>query len=552
MKKYIYIAIIALAGVISSCGDDFLRLYPHTDVTTGAPANRDFIDANVTAAYQLMLFDCYADGQWMPVNMFFEALSDNVYTGGADANDQGHLQRAGTFNAHPSIQAVTGWWRIFYPGLKRANEALHAIDNSVMDLSIPQNVTWLADKRAEMLTLRAYYVHWLWKAYGNIPYFTDPWTAEPFVAKQHTFDEIYPILLADLDAAIAETNFPMTRARGGADRGRVHKSFAMMTRARIVMYYKDQSRYTQVLQDMRNIIAQPDYALVTAIPQGAVNFTGRRGSNTGAVAPPTTNHFEWIFLSQDPTVAVFGGGEFSSESIFEVSSSPNNGKTWGNAWQGFGNYSPRFTGPRGAIPDDRFATGWGFLPVREDAYAIFEDADYRKDATVSDWSPRGNFQDTGLWLRKYAPRFGYNVGSGGDRDLNWTNNKRIFRIAEAYLIAAELSYYAGGQGAAQGFLDPVRDRAFRSTTNRVQATLENIMRERRLEFFGEGLRFWDLMRWGQDENGNSLSQTLNTAPPTHLQTRTWEPHRKFLPIPQSEINRVALSLYPLKQNEGYE
>ena len=117
MKKYkIIIIIIALAGFISSCGDDYLKLYPHTDVVAGAPATIDVIEQNITGCYQIMYFDCYANYLWMPVNLFFDGLADDIYTGGEHAGDQPHFQYAALYQATPVVNP-SGWWSIFFAGL---------------------------------------------------------------------------------------------------------------------------------------------------------------------------------------------------------------------------------------------------------------------------------------------------------------------------------------------------------------------------------------------------------------------------------------------------
>jgi hypothetical protein len=395
----------------------------------------------------------------------------------------------------------------------------------------------LAQWRAEILTLRAYYVHWLWKAYGNIPYFDKAWTAEPFIAKQYSFDEIYPIILADLDAAIAEPELRMSDKMG-----RITKSMAMMTKARVVMYYKDQSKYAEVLADMKTIINSGDFSLVTTATQP--NFTGFIAKKPDVSGPSTTNPIEWIFLRE---------GEFCSESIFEVNCVPE-AKSWGNAWAGYGNYTPRFTGARD-IDIAPYAKGWGFCPVNPTTYAALfnEDGDYRKDASAIAFQTAFTYQcKGGLFLKKYIARDGYNEGNQGDRDLNYENNRRIYRIAEAYLNAAELELTAGsGQGAAQPYLDAIRDRAFGDTNHRIPATLNNIKRERHREFFGEGLRFWDLVRWGSDENDRPIKDVLSVTDMDVPISRVWDDTRKFLPISQSEIDKTKGSEFPLKQNDGY-
>jgi len=531
MKKYkITTLIIALAGLLTSCGNDYLTIYPTDKVVAGAPATMDVIQQNVTGAYQLMYFDDYANFQWMPVNMVFDVCTDDVFKGGSDASDQPFLLGIAEFRSTPTLTG-NGWWDIFYSGLKRCNGALNSIETAVnpTDPALPK-------LKAEMLTLRAYYVHWLWKAYGNVPYFDKIWTEAPFGAKQYSFDELYPIIIADLDAAIAEPTFPLSDKTG-----HVNKAMAMMTKARVAMYKKDQSKYAEVLADMKTIINNGAFGLVTTAAQP--NFTGFSSRKPDVNAPSTTNPIEWIFLRD---------GEFCKESIFEVNRIPE-GRSWGGPWAGYGMYTPRFIGARD-INIKPFVAGWGFLPVNATTYnAIFnETGDYRKDASVIPFATSSKYQNTGLFLKKYIARAGYNEGTMGDRDLNYENNERIYRIAEAYLNAAELELAAGGgQGTAQPYLDAIRDRAFGDANHRIPATLNNIKLERHREFFGEGLRFWDLVRWGSDENGRPIGQVLSVTDMNIPIQRVWDDTKKFLPIPQGEIDKTTGTEFPLVQNPGY-
>jgi hypothetical protein len=524
MKKYkIILFITVMAGIMTSCGEDYLTLYPSGDVVAGAPATLDVIEQNVTGAYQIMYFDDYANFQWMPVYLLFDVCTDDLYKGGSDASDQEFVLRIAEFRALAATDTPNGWWQIFFAGLKRCNGALEAMDNAV---DVQPDV--LAKRRAEMLTLRAYYVHWLWKAYGRIPYFDKAWTEEPFIARQHSFDELYEIIIADLDAAIATTEFPMVAT--GANRGRITKAMAMMTKARVVMYKKDQSKYAAVLQNMKDIINDGAYRLVTTA--GNVSSTA-----------PTTNPVEWMYLRE---------GEFCSESIFEVNCYPE-ARSWGNAWGGFGHYTPRFIGARD-IPGDHpvFVGGWGFCAVQPATYAkLFDDPDdCRKEASVWKFDSQVNYHKTGLYLKKYIARKGYNVGTRGDRDLNYENNKRIYRLAEAYLNAAELEVATGGSQAQQ-YLDAIRARAFGDDSHSIPATLNNIKRERHREFFGEGHRFWDLMRWGSDEDDTPIATLLTVHDNNVPINRDWKETCRFLPIPQDEIDKTIGTEFELEQNPGY-
>ena len=531
-KNIIYITLITMAGLSSSCSDSFLTIYPRTSLAAGAPATADVIEKNLTGAYQIFLFDSYANGTIAPVVLFGDFRSDDIFKGGQDATDQPAFYNMAQYQS-TADNVPSGWWSIFYTGLKRCNDALEAIDNAVASV----DPVLLSRYKAEALSMRAYYVHWLWKAWGNIPYFDKAWSQEPFLAKQYSFDELYPLIIADLDAAINEPNFPMSVS--GGNLGRVTKAFAMMTKARVVMYKGDASKYPEVLADMNSIINSGAYKLITSVPSVDKSLT--------------SNPIEWMFLRE---------GEFCQESIFE-SNNIANGKTWGNSWTGFGNYMPSVVSPRSLNdPTGIFTTGWGWCIVQPDAYAntFNESGDYRKGASVTDWSGQlgkvpsstAGWQNTGLYLRKYAARKGYNTVTSGDAALNYENNERVYRLAETYLNAAELSFYISGQSAAQPYLDVIRDRAFGDAIHRIPATLNNIKLERRREFFGEGQRFWDLVRWGSDENGTPIEKVLSGSNPTYVFNRTYTADKRFLPIPKGEIDKTAGTGYDLVQNPGYE
>ncbi|EGK02506.1 RagB/SusD family nutrient uptake outer membrane protein [Dysgonomonas gadei] len=512
----------ALLLALPSCGEDFLTVYPTNQVAAGAPATKDVIEQMLTSSYQILLMDNYANGSIASVTIFGDFRSDDIYKGGGDATDQPPYYYMSQYKS-TSVDIPTGWWSIYYTGLQRCNSTLQACDNAISGSAAEINRL-----KAEARTLRAYYVHLLWKAWGNIPYYDVP-LAPPYLAPQLSADDVYQKIIADLDAAINTEELPMNTT--GANASRINKAMAMMTKARVVMYQKDQTKYAQVLEDMKKIIGSGEFDLIKKSPDTKL----------------TDNPIEWMFLRE---------GEFCKESIFE-SNQLSEGKTWGNSWAGYGTYLPRVISAR-SLKDSKgmFAFGWGWCPVQPDAYAVFNEAgDYRKDASVIQW-PSGTYeagyQNTGLFLRKYTARVGYNQNTTGDADLNFDNNTRIYRLAETYLNAAELSFYAGGEGAAKPYLDAIRDRAFGDVNHRIPATLNNIKLERRRELFGEGSRFWDLVRWGSDEKGRDIKTVLSVTDDTYKMNRTWDDTKKYLPLPKNEIDVTKGTEFEIKQNPGWE
>lgn len=510
MKKYklLYIVTVFLIGVfsITSCSDDFLTARSTEQLEAGGPATEGSILSNLASAYQILLFDSYADYNYNAVLLMSDLRSDDLYKGGGSAGDQEQLYKLSQFTS-TAASTLDGLWSIYFTGLARCNNVIISCDNAV---GVKEEK--LEQFKAEAHFLRAYYVHLLWKFWGNIPYFEEPLSDPPYMTKQLPADSIYNKIMKDVDFACVEGRLPMKTA--GNDLGRVSRAAALMLRARVVLYQKDESRYPQITNDMATIIKSGEYELF--------------------------EDFDAMWEDEN---------EFCKESIFESNQLPE-GKGWGNAWSGYGTNLPAFISPADLKdPDGVFKGGWGFGPVRQSAYDMYEPADKRRDGSINKWddglyTPR--FQNTGLFQRKYAARVGYNPPPG-DVDLNYCNNLRIFRYAETLLNYVELVKMHGQSEVdgvnVQACLDQIRERAGVSP---IQATDENIKLERRREFLGEGMRFWDLVRWGD------APTVLTEDESEHNSVRTFEEWMKYLPIPQGEMEKTKGTEFELKQNGNWK
>ena len=507
MKKYKLLILAAALTGFTSCGDSFLTSTPTDKQEAGAPATEGAIYSNVIAAYQILLFDSYGDNNYNSIVLTSDLRSDDIYKGGGDAGDQRALYLLSQFSSTAN-ETLAGLWAICYGGVARCNNALIACSNAV-----EVNEGRLKRYKAETHMLRAYYMHLLWKNWGNVPYFEEPLINPPYVAKQYKADEIYEIIMRDIDFALADDVLPMAVEK--SELGRVTRAAALMLKARVVMYQNDETRYAEITKDMAEIIKSGKYELMP--------------------------DFSSMWLDEN---------EFCVESIFESNQLPE-GKTWDKSWQGYGTNLPAIIAPNELKVEDDAPNGtpqggWGFGPVRQAAYDIYDEDDTRREGSVnsfdkSQYSTR--FQNTGLFQAKYAARKGYNPPPG-DVDLNYCNNLRIYRFAETLLNYVELVKMHGQAEVdnieAQDCFDMIRYRAY-GRDNSIPATVDEIKLERRREFLGEGMRFWDLVRWGDaavlTENNSDFSSN-----------RTWTPNKKYLPIPQREIDSAFGTEFPLIQN----
>lgn len=493
MKNTIlYIAALAAPLLLTGCSDSFLEVTPPDKATTDEYfTSADHIEEYIVAAYSPMRTYDWNNSQYAPLNMCSDVMGDDVWVGGSGTSDNKHMHLMANFaSTQNSGDCLTGVWDESYKGVRNANDVIAYTEASKSNLTTEQYNTFMAEARV----LRAFYYCQLWKFYGNIPYFTTNFTSN-YAATQLGHDEIYNNVITDLEEVIDANTLPMKQSD---DRlGHVSKAMAEMLYAEMVMYQNDENRYQKALSYMQEIINSGSYSL----------------------APDYAS----IWLES---------GEWNSESIFEISYKDDNGiRAWNDGYiNAGGTVYPRLIAPADYDKTDGVDAGWGFEPVRQECYDMFQEGDARRDATIyqATGSYTKRFEDTGLWMKKYIAYTENNKDQQADGDLNFNNNLRIYRYSETLLNAAELMVRTNGdQAKAQQYLNDVHHRA--GLTDNVAATIDNIISERHYEFVGEGKRYWDLIRTGK-------AATTLVPDAYGYRTNSWTESKKYLPIPLSEID----------------
>lgn len=500
MKKIKYLAagLMISASLLTGCSDSFLEVESPTQDFIDTYFTTDaHIQEAVVAAYDPLHWPDWAMGQYNPVNIMSDIMADDIWVGGADKTDNQYWHLMMNYEAQPT-NCMTGLWTVAYSGVKRCNDVITYLGWAGENVTEENRNYYTAQVRV----LRVFYYNWLWKFWGNIPYYETNLTT-PYLAEQLQADQVYQNIITDLEGAIAINALPMKET--SSNYGRVTKAMAYMLYAEIVMYQKDETRYAKALQYMQEIIASTDsYSLV--------------------------NDYGDIFKET---------GEWSSESIFEVIYKDDNAaRSWGSPLFAGGTVLPRLIGPNSWTDGvDGHDNGWGFCPVRTETYQRYAASDSRRGATCWDAAAAGSYkaryQNTGYFLQKYVALTGNNADQIADGDLNYNNNLRIYRFAETLLNAAELIVRGAGSGNAKEYLNRVHQRA--GNTDELEATIDNIIEERHLEFAGEGKRYWDLVR--TDKAASVL------VPDAYgYRTNTWSVNKKYLPIPQNEIDAAQGTL----------
>ncbi len=499
MKKYTYLTtgLVASALLLSGCSDSFLEVSSPTQETINTYFTTDeHIQEAVVAAYDPLHWTDWAMGQYNPICIMSDIMADDLWVGGADKNDNQYWHLMMNYEALPT-NCMTGIWTDAYSGVKRCNDVLTYLEWAGENVTEKNRAYYTA----QAIALRVFYYNWLWKFWGNIPYF-DVNLEPPYLAEQLTADQVYEKIIADLEGVIAMNVLPMKEQ--SVNYGRVTQAMVYMLYAEIVMYQNDESRYGKALQYMQEIISSQQYDLV-----------------------------------DDYTTIFKEAGEWSRESIFEVNYKDDNAaRSWDNPLFAGGTVLPRLISPSGwADGTDGHDNGWGFAPIRKETFDRYSANDARRDATCYDAAAAGSYnpryQDTGFFLEKYVGHTGDNKDQIADADLNYNNNLRIYRFSETLLNAAELIARGAGAGDAKEYLNRVRKRAGLVTEK--EPSIDNIIEERHLEFVGEGKRYWDLIRTGK-------AASVLVPDEYGFRTNTWSENKKYLPIPQSEIDAAAGTL----------
>ena len=489
MKTTKYIMALAAASLMltSACSDDFLDVKNNT----GEPleeyyTTQEHIDEALVAAYDPLHWPDWGLDQYNALNIDAEVLGDNFWVGGSDKNDMKNWHMLFNFEADAE-NTYASLWTVDYSGVKRCNDLLKYLGWAVLTDSARVACEYQA--RA----LRVYYYNNLWHYFGNIPFFLENLTS-PYTAPQLKADEVYENLIVELEQLADDNKLPFRWDDKNC--GRISQAMIYMMYAEMVMYQNDQARYPKALEYMKKIINSSDYDLVS----------------------------DYASIWET-------AGEWSKEAIWEINyNDANNERGWSSPLAIGGTVMPTLISPNGWKGEGLTQDGWGFLPVRLETLNKFSAGDKRLDATV--WDLRdiveynNRYQDTHLWLKKYRAQDANNAAAKGDMNLNYNNNLRVYRYAEALLNAAELILPSDPAQAAK-WVSLVRERAGLKAVSSV--TLDDIINERDLEFMGEGKRYFDLVRTGK------AASVL--VPDTYgYRTNTWNPTKKYIPIAQAELD----------------
>ena len=528
MKK-IHLYILAFSLFIMSSCSDFLNTDPPTTVS----------DSNfyrTTGDAFTALVGCYDglqiiwSGGGLPV--YSEVLSDNAFAGGGYYDGYGYsmLDEFDKLTS-PSDQSFYQYnWPDYYKAIYRCNVFLQKLDQIDWGTEPELRATY----EAETKFIRAFLYFDMVRLWGNIPLITEPTTE---IVPQANPDDVYKLIAEDLKFAAENLAALSYTAQPVSTHGRITKWAAESLLARVFLYYT--GYYSQ--SDLVGVVSN---AQALAYVEDVIVNSGHGLLDDFAKLWPAASLDDYA-------------GEDNKETVFAIkytSTSDYAGNTDGNHWMVMFGLREQASYPYG--------NGWGFATVNPKLWNLYDDTDTRKVASIIsiddediDFTKLPNQREyTGYCNKKYSPMVDEDnvplpesLGNTSFQIGQFQDFVSI-RYADVLLMAAEL-----GSADAQSYFDQVRQRAYKDDFSQISVTHDNIMKERQLEFAGEGIRYWDLLRSGVDVAANTIAEstTLLSGGVADDKIITAAKIQETKGLQQIPYNQITLSGDKLVQNQGW-
>lgn len=453
----------------------------------------DFLDPeNPSNTAEKQQFDSTADTFSALVGVYNSIMGDNTYgqrmnlilaqsgddyrtSGDYNANDRRGIS---CFGALPSNTELLRPFLDTYAGIERANIVIKNIPISpVMKTGSEADKKLMNRYLGEALTLRAQFYYDLIKNWGDVPMQMEPSADLPTVYLPKTDrDVIYDKILDDL--AYASTLVPY-RSEAGTTAQRISKAAVKGLRARIALARAGYSlrRNPQVMAQGSN---PQKYYQIAYDECKAIITSGEHKIN-----PSYEGLFRALHTnSQDAT----------NELIFAIGAFGGNSKT--DSKIGY------YNGLRHDDTDWRSSGGINVIPVY---FYEFGKYDVRRDVNIALFRVSGtkqeDLQTTVAWNDgKFRKSWTDIKGTSQNLGIDWP----LLRYADVLLMFAEADneLHNGPSSEAINAVKQVRERAYAGhladmgtiPTDKT-GFFNYIVKERMLEFGGEGLRKYDLIRW---------------------------------------------------------
>ncbi|OQP60520.1 hypothetical protein A3860_33180 [Niastella vici] len=459
-----------------------------------------------------------------------EVFSDNSFggTGTFDGYGWAMMDEFDKSVSPSDISVHSGGWKAYYQTIYRCNVLLQNIDKVAWGDSTALKTKYAAEAKF----IRAYCYLDLVRLFENVPLVITPTLANvPQASPDETFNQIMT------DLREASDSLPSASYKS-VPSGRITKWAAESLLARAYLYYAGLYGKTT--------IAKETAATALAAVEDVIAHSGHS----------LVSDFNTLWPAPSTAKSVAYAGEDNPEVVFAIkySSTDNwSADATGNRWMVMEGIRSQSIYP--------YQAGWGACTVDPKFWNLYASTDTRRFATITSiadenlaYTKSSDCREyTGYFMKKYSmlcDKSGTSIVS--NFQTGQYQDFFAIRYSDVLLMAAEL-----GSPNAVSYYNLVHHRADPSAAPATAVSKADILAERRLEFAGEGLRYWDLLRQGIDVAASTIAAnttvslfqdgTANPPSASKLQANI-KATRGFQQIPNDQI---TLASGTLKQNAGW-
>lgn len=540
-----------LVAVAASCGKDYLSTPPVGSISPdGFYITPAHIESGVLGVYSNL--QNVEEGQYLT---FSEDRSDNVWVD-SDPNGIRTCSESSFYRITDATGEVGSLWSGWYSLIYNANQVLANIDAAEFSDSNVKD-----QFRGELLFLRGYAHFELARAFGNVPVVDHVLSSvEAKSLKQSSASEVINVSVIP-DLKEAESLLPyrsdMKSSSGGsvADQGRADKLAAQALLARVYMTLKgypfnDNSAKSQAKSYLETVLREGSSYFAPDISEWKRQFL------TDNVAANKYQIFGIQHRLGTGLQVTFSSG-YMIKNLDIVSDGYHSGSEMSPVY-------PEATLRYEYISNnDPRGLGFGFI----DGYAAYADVpeyvnrntefEY-EGATISslEMSINAKWCPTKPKRAELGIQFDDSkLGTGTSSRNQWPVNFPVIRYEDMMLLYAEILVEDGSILEAMNQVNKIRNRAGITpvpSNPSASDAMKYVKRERQLELYLEGVRWFDMVRYG-DWKALTLAKydryKTNGAYRTNVAPENLKDGRYLLPIPKAET-AAAPGLYT--QNKDWD
>lgn len=576
MKVFkIVLSVLVIAFLTWSC-DSFTDYQPKGVVSEADLQDPESVEGLVNAAYAGMANDHWVapftnNWPWGSVR------SDNSYKGGAGPADQSGYHNYEIFSSiRPDQSKADGVWFNIYRMIQRANEAMKGIEG--LDESNYSNKT---QRMAEMRFIRGHGHFLLKRKFKHVPYIHEDISSDSlkFVSNvEYSSQELWDKIAEDFQFAV--DNLPPMQDDVGRPNSYVAQAYLAKLRLYQAYEQDDQHQVVNIQEDKLQevvdltdeVINSGQYQLFDDIAQNflwewengeEILFSIQRSKDDGTPIGriDMANALNWT-MNPEYGCCWFHLPSFNLVNAFRTD---NSGIPM------FDSFNDEVMVDSADFQDNSFDPRLDHTahipshPFKYQSDVIYDSSYTRAPQVYGPFSTMKEIQQLDCPCLAVPQGYAYPTS---------TKNNTIIRYADVLLWKAEALIQLGRHNEALPIINQIRTRAsnsrdrlryengdFVSNYNietyvpgvNIVWNQENAMKalqwERRLEFAMEGVRFFDLVRWGiAAETLNQYFDVERNRVPILQTAEFTEGRDEYLPIPEQQID---FSEGTYEQNPGW-